>query len=507
LPAVVILRRIIDRSLYPVLNGLVVVFVLEHVRETFLPLPVLPRLLFMAEMATILTLSAFWLRPGRAWQIPRELALRASIRIIAIGLRLSLAFAAIALFAEAAGFGALAYLIGKTLIFAGYAAVVLYGLARVLDGLFSFLLRVRPLRLLGSVRRNRALIQRRLILLIHVAGWYIWFDATLRRAELQDDVWGYFDGLMAAELPLPEVAITVGDIIACGLTFYAATLLSRLVRFSLEEEVYTRVRLPTGRTSGISTLIHYTILTMGLILAATALGFDANRFTLLAGAFGVGIGFGLQTIVNNFISGIILLTERPVEVGHTVELAEVFGEVTRIGIRSSTVRTWQGAEVIVPNADLISQQVTNWTLSDRRRRMEIPVGVEYGSDPKLIIETLVTAAMIDDRVLRFPEPYVLFMGFGDSSLDFELRAWTDDFDSFMRVRSAVCVAIVDALQAAGLHIPFPQRDLHVKTVVEQAGRSPREQEQPVPRTGPDSAPGSGTEQLDSEATRGDRRVG
>jgi len=195
-----------------------------------------------------------------------------------------------------------------------------------------------------------------------------------------------------------------------------------------------------------------------------SLGFDANRFTLLAGAFGVGIGFGLQSIVNNFISGIILLTEQPVQVGDTIEMGEIFGEVQRIGIRSSTVRSFQGAEVIVPNADLISEQVTNWTLSDRKRRVEISVGIAYGSDPDLVLGILSEVALGQDGILPDPEPYALFCGFGESSLDFEVRAWTDEFDNFLRVKSALCAKIVGAIQAAGLEIPFPQRDLHLRSV-------------------------------------------
>jgi len=168
--------------------------------------------------------------------------------------------------------------------------------------------------------------------------------------------------------------------------------------------------------------------------------------------------------VNNFISGIILLTEQPVQVGDTIEMGPIFGEVQRIGIRSSTVRSFQGAEIIVPNADLISEQVTNWTLSDRRRRVEISLGVAYGSDPDLVLRVLTESAQNNENILQDPEPYALFRGFGESSLDFELRAWTDEFDNFLRVKSALSASIVGALRSAGLEIPFPQRDLHVRSI-------------------------------------------
>jgi len=222
--------------------------------------------------------------------------------------------------------------------------------------------------------------------------------------------------------------------------------------------------MPKGEPYAISTLTHYTILFVGFLLAVFALGLDVNRFTVLAGAFGVGIGFGLQTMVNNFVSGIILLTEQPVQVGDTIELEGVWGEVQRIGIRSSTVRTWQGAEVIVPNAQLVSEQVTNWTLSDARRRLEIPVGVAYGTDPGLVISTIERVAQRHELVLSSPAPLVLFTNFGDSALEFELRCWTDIPDKYLSIKSSLLVGVEAALRDAGVTIPFPQRDLHLKSI-------------------------------------------
>ena len=152
------------------------------------------------------------------------------------------------------------------------------------------------------------------------------------------------------------------------------------------------------------------------------------------------------------------------QVGDTIEMGQVFGEVQRIGIRSSTVRTFQGSEVIVPNADLISLQVINWTLSDQLRRIEIPVSVSYGADPDHVLEVLSRIAENEPEVLLTPNSHGLFRGFGESALEFELRAWTDNFDQFLRVKSNLCVGIVAAFRAEGIQIPFPQRDLHLRSV-------------------------------------------
>jgi small-conductance mechanosensitive channel len=159
----------------------------------------------------------------------------------------------------------------------------------------------------------------------------------------------------------------------------------------------------------------------------------------------------------------ILLFERPIQIGDTIEIGTLIGQVRRIGIRSSTVRSYTGAEVIVPNANLVSNEVINWTLSDRRRRLMVSVGVAYGTDPERVLEILRTVAAGHDKVLSDPAPWPLFKGFGDSSLDFELRFWVLQFDDGMQVASDVTVALGRALAEAHIEIPFPQRDLHFKS--------------------------------------------
>jgi small-conductance mechanosensitive channel len=439
IPAVLILRRLVGPPLYPVLYALVVFFFAERVRDFFAPLPGLPRVLFLVEMVALVGLTAWWLRPARLTRLPAETLAGPIFRVVGTGMRVAMVVGTTAFLAEAAGYRGVAMVLGRSLLVAGYATVILYGAVRVVDGLAAYALRARPLRLLVMVQHHRWTIRRRARRVLHWAAGLYWAWVVLGSLEIRGEVLGALAATLEARLPLPEVTVTFGDLLAFGITLWATFLISRFIRFALQEDVYTRVPFRKGRPYAISTLTHYTILLIGFLLAIVALGLDLNRFTLLAGAFGVGIGFGLQTIVNNFVSGIILLTERPVEVGDTVSLGEVFGEVQRIGIRSSTVRTWQGAEVIVPNADLISLQVTNWTLSDRRRRLEIPVGVAYGTDPRRVIDALVDVAKAESRVLEDPEPYVLFLGFGDSSLDFELRAWTVEFDFYQRVRSDLCV--------------------------------------------------------------------
>jgi len=239
--------------------------------------------------------------------------------------------------------------------------------------------------------------------------------------------------------------------------------------------VFPRVVMRRGVPNAILTTVNYVILFFGFVLALGAAGVELTRVTLLAGAFGVGIGFGLQDVVNNFVSGLILLFERPIQVGDTIEMQgdQLLGEVRRIGPRSSTVRTFDGAEVIVPNGMLISNQVINWTLSDRRRRLAVDIGVKYGSDPEQVLEILQVVAAENETVLADPAPLVIFLGFGDSSLDFQLRCWIPRYEEGFSMRTQLRVAIYNKLAAAGIEIPFPQRDLHLRSVDGDAARTLR----------------------------------
>jgi small-conductance mechanosensitive channel len=291
----------------------------------------------------------------------------------------------------------------------------------------------------------------------------LWITETAKFLNIFELVGGVVTALLTAEARFGELSISLGDILAFVITVWASVWVSKLLRFVLEEDVFPRLTLPRGVPQAVSTGLHYVILLFGFFLAVAATGIELSKFTLLAGAFGVGVGFGLQNVVNNFVSGLILLAERPIMPGDTVQIGELGGEVKRIGMRSSTVRTWSGAEVIVPNGNLISNEVVNWTLSDKQRRIEIGVGVAYGTDPETVVDLLEEVGSNHPDVLNHPPPHALFLGFGDSSLDFELRIWTVSFDKFLRVKSEVSIAIEKALKQAGITIPFPQRDVHLKS--------------------------------------------
>jgi len=298
----------------------------------------------------------------------------------------------------------------------------------------------------------------RYLIWIAVVGWLV---RVLDYVGLLAPVLTFGKALLTAKLERGSISISLEDILAFFVAVLAAFLLSAFIRFTLREDVYPRIGVAPGLSYAISSLLHYVIIALGFVVALGVVGVNLSKVTVLAGAFGVGIGFGLQSIVNNFVSGLILLFERPIHLGDTVQVGDLLGEVRRIGIRSSIVHTYQGADIIVPNAQLISEQVTNWTLSDQLRRIDLPVGVNYGAEPRKVIDVIESVAKAHSGVLKRPPPQGFFVGYGDSSINFELRAWTDQFASWFQIRSDLAVAIYKAVQEAGMSFPFPQREVRL----------------------------------------------
>jgi small-conductance mechanosensitive channel len=252
-------------------------------------------------------------------------------------------------------------------------------------------------------------------------------------------------------------------VIVVGLAFVAAGLARRILR----ERLLPRTKLDRGLQFAIARMAGYVVAAVGLLVGLQTLGVDLTSLTVLAGALGIGIGFGLQNIVSNFVSGLIILAERPIQLGDRVEVGDAVGQVVRIGARSSSVLTNDNIMLIIPNSEFVSGRVVNWDAgNDPRVRFRIPVGVSYGSDPRLVEKLLLEAAAENPRVLADPAPGVQFIRFGDSSLDFELRAWSTELAHRPgALRSEMNFAIWEKFKQHGIEIPFPQRDLHVKEPV------------------------------------------
>jgi small-conductance mechanosensitive channel len=334
--------------------------------------------------------------------------------------------------------------------------------AWTLDRALGALLTTSIAQLLHSVRERNDAILRTLHRIVVLATWIVGVTMFALSYSALDDVIRVVTFVAKASITIGDVTITLNAVLLALGVAVLTWIVTRIVRFVLDHELLPRLNLRAGVPVAISTIIGYALVVTGFVLAMAALGIDLTKVTLLAGAVGVGVGFGLQNVVNNFASGLILMLERPINVGDQIDVGGVVGEVKRIGVRSSTIRTSQGAEVIVPNSDLAGKQVTNWTLSDRARRFEIDVGVAYGSDPAQVLRLLEAAAASVQEVQKKPAPRAQFTGFGQSSLDFRLYAWVESVDVGLEAQNGLRMAILKTLGDAGIEIPFPQQELRIR---------------------------------------------
>jgi len=265
---------------------------------------------------------------------------------------------------------------------------------------------------------------------------------------------------------LGQTWISLATMVEFVVIVLLVVLISRVVRRVLRRRVLAHTKLDLGLQYAIARIVSYGVLVLGLLIGLETLGINLNSLTVLAGALGVGIGFGLQNIVSNFVSGLILLTERPIQIGDRVDVGGTMGDVVRIGARSTTIVTNDNITIIVPNSEFITGRVTNWSIGDPKVRLRFPVGVSYGSDPRLVEKLLLEAAAANPHVLIDPAPSVRFVEFGDSSLNFELRVWSIDMVTRPgALRSELNFTICDKFKQHGIEIPFPQRDLHLKEPV------------------------------------------
>ena len=280
-----------------------------------------------------------------------------------------------------------------------------------------------------------------------------------------EEVWTLILRLLEQPLitlgPASVTALGIGKLLALvGLVIIGEHLIRRYVFM----RVLRRTRLNPSMQLAMSKVGGYLFVALGLYIALKAVGIDLSSLAVVAGALGVGLGFGLQTIISNFVSGIIILAERPIQIGDRIEVGEIAGEVREINLRATTVVTNDNISIIVPNSHFVSETVTNWSHGDPRVQIRVPVGVAYGSDIDKVKHALLEVAKTNPKVLTDPAPTVFFDGFGDSSLNFELGVWTAEMISApRRFRSEINYAIDAAFRKYDIQIPFPQRDLHLRS--------------------------------------------
>jgi small-conductance mechanosensitive channel len=358
IPIVVLLRRLIDRHLFPVINASVVFFFIAELRSLASSAPVLSRIILLLEMAGGSVFLVWFIRARRR-SGPRT----TSNRMARIAASIAAAGFVAIIISDLLGYMGLADYLCAGILASGYFAIALYAAARILEGLLFFALRIRPLAALGMVQRHESLLLRRIAYVIGAAAIVSWVLLSLGAFSIREAVINQTAALLNAEIGVRTVHVSLGALLAFALTIWITLIISRLVRFLLQEEVYGRFHLARGSAYAVSTLVHYVVLLVGFYMAIAALGADMTKFAILAGAFGVGIGFGLQNIFNNFFSGLILLFERPVQVGDLIQVGDQTGVVRRIGIRASIIALDDKSQLIIPNGQLISEKVINRTFA------------------------------------------------------------------------------------------------------------------------------------------------
>jgi potassium-dependent mechanosensitive channel len=451
IPSAIILRHLIHRDLFLSLYGLAIFYVIDQLRTVVAAGQFLPRLLLLGEMLGIIGLLVWSLRSVDRLdsQISRFWRLKMMIKVAAT---LALILAAAAFLANITGYVTLANLLGNAILNSAYFALILYAFIELIDSAVMIALRLPPLRMLRIIATHGALIRHRIHRTLQWTAVLLWFLFALDRLLLRERLFRAVSDFLTEELVVGSLRISLSHVLIFFVTIWAAVLTSRFIRFVLDEEVFPRVHLARGLPYAISHMVNYVIVMVGFFAGVAALGVDMTKVTILAGAFSVGVGFGLQNVFNNFVSGLILLFERPVNVGDIVQIDDASGVVERIGIRASIIGTPSGAEVIVPNGKLISDRVINWTFSNRRRSIELQIAVALVVDPRRIITLLERAANEHPHISRDPPPKALVVKLGPDSLGLELRAWTERIHDWMQVRSELAIAVRDTLAAENIEL-------------------------------------------------------
>lgn len=274
---------------------------------------------------------------------------------------------------------------------------------------------------------------------------------------------------------LQQTPVTLLSVIIFLVFIIGSILIGGIVRRSLLNRVLPRFEIERGLQYTLSRVTYYLIITLGLIISFQFIGLDLSSLAVIFGLLSVGIGFGLQNITNNFISGLIVLFERPISVGDRVEVGGVEGDVMEINIRSTKIRTLNNISIIVPNQEFVGSNVINYSHGDPTYRLDLSVGVSYSSDLDTVLEVLHKVANDHPDVMRTPEPEVHLKGFGDSSWNMQLRLWVSDVKQYRHIRNDVNQAIVRAFRENNVEIPFPQRDLHVRSSVSIPVGSPEKE--------------------------------
>ena len=362
----------------------------------------------------------------------------------------------VSIVANIIGMVALSNFLTKAVIISLTFGVIIYLAIKVFTSIFILIFKFRTTTNIQTLAAMVKATHDRIRPLLNFAGMLFWLYFTMNAFELNDYFINGYNDILAIEWRVGEMTISLGGVLAFVMIFIVTLIISKIAATLFQDEWMVNV-LPRGIAPAISLVLRIVVIAVGLYAGFTAAGVDLSKLGFILGALGVGIGFGLQNVVLNFVSGLILAFERPINLGDTIEVDMEMGVVTNIGVRSSNIRAYSGAEVIIPNGDLISKKVINWTLSNRNRRSKVPMKTSPDADPERVIELFNKIALENPRTSHEPAPKTYFYGYGpDGNLSFALMYWTT-FSDTLKTDSSIALAIFKALKEDGIQAPAPVR--------------------------------------------------
>ncbi len=412
-----------------------------------------------------------------------EAALAPTERIVSVLLWLTCAVLLASVGSNVLGNVSLATMLTGALLDSSYVALAMYAGSTVLVALLQVVISEPALSRMAG-RRAGTLIPLA-TRLWHTAMVAVWAVYTLQAFRVYRPLFDFLGSVLTYAFQVGSLSLSLGGVVSFTIATWLAFWFAKTIRMLLAEDLLPSLALPRGVGNSISTLSYYSILFVGLMMALAAAGIQLGQLAIIFGALGVGIGFGLQDVVRNFVAGMILMFERPIQPGDVVDVALISGTVRDIGMRATIVRTFDGADVVVPNGMLVADKLVNWTFSGTRRRVSIEVSTAYRVDPQRTIDLLVEIASKVDGVSFSPAPFAILTLLSPGALEFSLRAWTTERSDWVEVRSRLAIKVREGLAAAGIEVPMPQRDLHVRMVSKDAAEALNAA---APTAGPATAP-------------------
>ncbi len=462
-PVLGLLRRRMLSMVGPWAYLSAIFYFLNAVLSLLIGNPLLYRLLLLAlSLLMLLTLALSLLRAHRSGASSENRFLTGSWQLVTWAACIVLGVAAVS---NVLGNISLSAMLVSATLNSSYAALAIYAGSRVVVALAQVLLAGPTVarlvaRYSSSLSPALVTVGRMLI----VAAWLLF---TLQAFRIYRPVSAHVMTGLTYKFQIGELSLSLGSLLSFALATVLAFWVAKTVRQVLAEDILPGLSLPRGVGNSVSSLSYYVVLFLGLLAALAAAGFQVGQLTLVFGALGVGIGFGLQDVVRNFVAGLILMFERPLQRGDTVEVAGTLGQVRDIGLRATIVTTFEGADVIVPNGMLLADKMVNWTLNGTRRRFDLNISTRYSADPQRTMDLLVAIARSCEHIAATPAPACIMTCLAPGELQFNIRAWTKDFGDWIAARTELAMKIRNGLAEAGIEVPRPQRELVLRGAMPQ----------------------------------------